>query len=164
MKKGKVIITGVKEVKNGAYQLTLSQSVTDENNVVGFFMQGHDGIAGVERNRVTWQTVSRQMMEKYHFAEGQILDDIIRSQIGKECNIQVNEGFTARTWVGSDGVLQTQKEKINPKTNAPLLKDGRRIYRNTSLVFGNAEDVVIKHDVVTTTSVSATAEPAAANA
>ena len=162
MKKGKVTITEVKQVKNGAYQLTLSQVVTDETNVVGFFMQGHAGIAGADRNRVTWQVVSAQMQEKYNFQVGQVLSDVIQ----KECNIQVTEGYTPRTWVDAAGVLQTQKEKINPRTNTPLLKDGKKIYRNTSLVFGNNVDTVIQHDTVLTSTGVTTpvTEPVAATA
>lgn len=146
MKKGKVIITGIKPTKNDTFQLSLSQVVEDENNVVGFFMQGHAGIAGASRNRVTWQTVSKQMMEQYNFAVGDVLDD----KIQRECNIQINEGFAARTWVAPDGTPQSQQPKINPKTNAILKKNGNPIYRNSVLVFGEAKDTVIAHDVEVT--------------
>jgi len=157
MKKGKVIITGIKPTKNDTFQLSLSQVVEDEDNVLGFFMQGHAGIAGAARNRVTWQIISKQLMEQYNFTVGDVLDE----KIQRECNIQINEGFVARTWLAPDGTLQSQKPKINPKTNAVLRKNGNPIYRNSKVVFGKAVDTTLAHDVEVTQLGSAV--PAATN-
>lgn len=142
-----VIITEVKQVKNGAYQLTLEQSYERESNpgaVVGFFMAGHPGINAGSNKLITWQTVSADKMKEYSFAVGQDLTKVI----GMPCNIQVTEGFKARTWTDATGNVVSQEPKKAGKDGEILKKDGQPIYRNTALVFGEAKDTLIQHDVV----------------
>jgi len=65
-----VIVSEVKEIKNGAYQLTLEQKYEREGNpgaVVGFFMEGHPGINSGAGKLITWQSVSADKMKQYNF-------------------------------------------------------------------------------------------------
>lgn len=142
-----VIITKVTEVANNAYQLTLEQSYERESNpgaVVGFFMAGHPGINSGSNKLVTWQTVSADKMKEYSFSIGQDLTKVI----GMPCNIQVTESFSPRTWKDESGNVVSQQPKKAGKDGEILTKGGQPIYRNTALVFGEAVDTLIQHDVV----------------
>lgn len=142
-----VIITEVRQVKNGAYQLTLEQSYERESNpgaVVGFFMAGHPGINSNSNKLITWQTVSADKMKEYSFAVGQDLNKVI----GMPCNIQVTESFKPRTWTDESGNVVSQQPKRAGKEGEILTKDSQPIYRNTALVFGEPVDTLIQHDVV----------------
>lgn len=140
----KVKITAVKATANGTHQLTLEQVIEDPNNVVGFFMAGHKNVASNERKRITWQTVSEQQFKAFGFKEGDILDDVIK----KTCRIQIVETTVARTWKDATGKIQVQQPKINPSTKEVLKHKGEPIYRSSRIVFNNAPDVPLAHDVI----------------
>lgn len=141
-KKGKVIVTEVKQIANGAYQLTLTQDVVNLDNTVGVFMEGHTGINSPVQKRTAWQTVSAKIMAKKQFAVG----DYIAEKMGiPQVNIQIDEFLVVGTWINSDGSAGRQQPKINPQTNRVLVVDGRPIYRNSRLVLKEAVDSFISH-------------------
>jgi hypothetical protein len=142
-----VTITEIKNVKNGAFQLTLEQSYEREGNtgaVVGFFMAGHPGINPGSNKLITWQTVSAEKMAQYNFAVGQDLSKVV----GMDCNIQVTESFEPRSWKDAQGNTVSQEAKRAGEGGSVLTKGGKSIYRNTGLVFGAANDTLIQHDNV----------------
>jgi hypothetical protein len=149
-----VKITDIKPVANGAFQLTLEQEYKRDgaSNVVGFFMEGHPGVTPSNGKLITWQTVSAQKMSEYNFTVGQNLNEVL----GFETNIQVNEGFIPRKWKDSEGNEVTQEAKRAGKDGELLTKEGKPIYRNTSVVFGPAKDTLVEHDTVVTRTVVTT--------
>ncbi|HAV24738.1 MAG TPA: hypothetical protein DCX01_01045 [Bacteroidetes bacterium] len=127
------------------FQLMLRQEVEKPAaaNPLGFFLEGYPGVGdGIER-RVSYQSVSKHVMEKYNITEG--VDFSIA--IGKSCKLLVTETFEQRTWTNSDGTKGAQNPKVNPSTAESLTQGGKPIYRNCTVTFDLAtEDTFIAHD------------------
>lgn len=68
----------------------------------------------------------------------------------KDLNIQIIENTI------QNPATPNQTPKVNPKTGEVLMSNGEPIYRHTSIVFGAAKNVFLKHDVVAQTAAATT--------
>lgn len=151
---GKVAIREIRDAANNSFTVLVEQpyKVEGANSVVGFFMEGHPGI-GARKPLVARLGVSAQQMEKFNFEVGQDISAVI----GTDINIQVTESFEPKTiGVMDDGTPKMQTAKTAGKDGAFLTKDGKKIYRTAEVVFGDAHDDLIQHDVVAKSNVTAT--------
>lgn len=147
-----VFITKITEIKNGAYQLALSQEIIRENQtgaLTAMLMEGHPGF-GPRKPAVSWQNVSEKKMNEIGFKIG----DDLSSKLGFEVNLQVEETTDPSklwssdqfTFVNKEGKKVSRQPKTNPATGAVLMYDNKPIYRKVVLVKGEAKHSYVQHN------------------
>jgi hypothetical protein len=150
---GKAVrIEKIREIKGGAFQLTVSQEIVRENqssSLTSMLMDGHPGF-GVRKPAISWQNVSAKMMAKFGFQVG----DNLSEKLGLEVNLQVKESTSPSDLWTADQFTFTNKEgkkvhrqpKTNPSTGAILVHDNKPIYRKVDLVSGVAKHEYVQHN------------------
>ncbi len=162
--KNPLVITEIKEIKNGAFQLTLSQAIVREGqqSITSILMQGHPGF-GENKPAVSWVNVSAKQMAKYGFKKG----DVFSEKFGQECNLQIVESVNPleiyreneMKYTNKLGVVVNRLPKMNPNTKEVMCFNNNPIYRRVILVVGEAKHTYIQHNSVIKTKIEA-AEPA----
>jgi len=143
---GKAFVYGLFETANADYiQLGIAQEVTTPGSATAeqqLFLGWGENKSIVR----CLQNVKKEVLEnikKYFNSDlnpGSILD---------KANIQITEAFTPNSWPDADGTIVYQKAKVYPESSQHAGKfmvdsEGRRVYRNTSLVLGEATHTFVK--------------------
>ena len=151
-----VVVTEVKATADQeTFQVRLEQiveeDITTQAGLLGFTMGGHTKFTDVKRKRTAWQNFSKAQIEKLGLRVGKKLNDIPGITAVK---LVVTETFEPRTWFDKiSGEQKSQSPKTAGEGGAVLTKDGKPIYRNTSLAINGMDftDKLIKHDPVVKT-------------
>ena len=97
LKNGKVYVVGIHPTKNEKVKQLELRSETEstiQENQVGFFLKGLEGVSPTVSKRVAFQSISTDQIEALGIAEGVDLAEKIK----QPCRIKVSEVLTARTW------------------------------------------------------------------
>lgn len=147
----KLIITQIREIKNGAYQLTFGQKIIREGqtSITSLLMEGHPGFGG-NKDAVAWANVSAKQMAKFDFKVG----DDFSEKLGQECNLQVVETTNPleiyreneMKFTNKLGQVVSRLPKMNPNTKEIMCYNGKPIYRRVILVVGPAKHVYVQHN------------------
>ncbi len=110
--------------------LLLSEEVKQDNLIT-------EALGGEQftKKRTAVQSFAKSVIAKYNIKEG----DDLGVKLGRNVKLQVIESTDEQPGF---------QVKINPKTGEILKSNGQTIYRKTQYAAGNAQDVLIKHDVV----------------
>ncbi len=149
--KNPLIITDIKEIKNGAFQLTLSQTIVREGQqgITSILMQGHPGF-GENKAAVSWVNVSAKQMAAFGFKKG----DNFSEKFGTECNLQIVETVNPleiyreneMKYKNKLGQTVERLPKMNPQTKEVMCLNNKPIYRRVNLVVGEAKHAYIQHN------------------
>lgn len=92
-----------------------------------------------KKKRVAITTIAKSVIAKLGIKEG----DDLSKKLNRAVKLQVIESLDEQPGF---------QAKQNPKTNEILKSNGKIIYRKTQLADATAQDLLIKHDVVTITA------------
>ncbi len=147
----KLIITAIREIKNGAFQLTFGQKIVREgqSSITSLLMEGHPGFGG-NKDAVAWANVSGKKMAEFGFKVG----DDFSEKVGQDCNLQVNESTNPleiyreneMKYTNKLGIVVSRLPKMNPQTKEVMCFNGKPIYRRVILVAGAAKHVYVQHN------------------
>jgi len=131
MEKQTILVSAIKDTKNeNVKQLELRVQITKsaEANPVAFFLQGLQNVSPTVEQRVAYQSVSTEFIEKF----GITLGCNLAEKTGlANLRLVIKESLFPRTWKNPDGSVGQSQPKINPQTKQVLTVNGQPIYRNT---------------------------------
>lgn len=150
LKTGRVIVVDIMSTSSlEQSRLQLAQQVEGNTNAISA-MQGTPQVSILN----AWIPIKNDVLNAKGIKAGDILEDKFRAETKNQpFNIQITERQEPFTYVDGQGfprVLRNAKmNKTAEQGGEYLLKDGKHIYRSTSLQVGKVDHVKVTHDATT---------------